>query len=320
MIFDIIFATPPPIYPSAHEIQVVQPHYSAQDLGPPIAIEEKQNSSINFTKSQKHLIEQLQFNLETLNEENLNNPSMSVKLKKIEYKFGQIDSVSIDIKTAFVKSTLELNSQEIKTKLNLLSESGFSFKIKGELQSRDLELNIEPVFGFKKSLNWFEDHSKTEPEGKKVSLQQAMRFAVLRRLTLNSAYLNSLRINQENEIDDSPENIQSLTRSLNSLATSQFAKKTIFSLEEDLENLSAKLDFPVPGILSDELELKIKTNLPEVLVDGEDLQDKMKSTLSLRYRIAIDDATKLEIESSYNLQETTHKTLIRFTLINLPGF
>ena len=308
------------LYPPAHEIQVVQPQYSAQDLGPPIAIGEKQNSYINFTKSQTHLVDKLQLNLETLSEGNLTNPWMRIKLK--QKKSGQVDSVSTDIRIGSIKFTLKLNSQDIKTQtqLPLLSVGGFSFKMKGELQSTDLKPEIEPVFSFKKSLNWFEDHSNTELEDNKVSWQKAMRFTLLRRLTQNSAYLNSLRINQENEIDDSPKEIENLTRSLNSLTTSRLAKNTTFSLEGGLENLSAKLKFPVPGILRDELELKIKTNLPEVLIDREDLQNRMKSTLSLRYRIAIDDATKLEIESSYNLQKTTHKTLIKFTLINLPGF
>ena len=52
---------------------------------------------------------------------------------------------------------------------------------------------------------------------------------------------------------------------------------------------------------------KIKTNLPEVMVDRKDLRDKMKSTLSLKYGIDINDATKFEIQSSYNLRTTEHK-------------
>ena len=126
--------------------------------------------------------------------------------------------------------------------------------------------------------------------------------------------MNSLRINQGNEIDDSSKDIQTLTKSLNSLTISEFATNTTFSFEGDLEELSAKLEFPVPGILRDELELKIKTNLPEVMLDGEDGQENMKSTLSLRYRIGINDAIKLEIQSSYNLRTTTTSHKIMFKL------
>ena len=411
MCFEIIFATNPSIYPLVHEIQVVQPRYSAENLGPPIAIGKKQNLSVYSTQSQINPVYQLQFNSETLSEGNLLNPlvsaqfneiepkfdqidlisikptqspinlvtplpfnpenlskgnllnplvraqfneiepncqidsvsinpnqspiklvaplqfnletlfeenspnsGMSVKLKEIESKFGQIDSVSTDIKIGSVKSKLELDSQDLKSELTLLSKSGFRVKITGKLQNSDQELEIGPVVSFKKSLNWFQEQSKNEPEDKKVFLDQATRFTSPIRLSPNSVYLNSLRINQENEIDDSSKNIRSLTKSLNSLATSQFATNTTYSFEEDLEELSAKLKFPVPGILRDELQLKIKTNLPDVMVHGENLQDNMKSTLSLRYRIGINDAIKLEIQSSYNLRTTTTTDKIMFEL------
>jgi hypothetical protein len=308
MSFEIIFAIYSPIYPPAHEIQIVQPEYSAQDLGAPIAVGEKQNLSINLTQSQINSVYQLPFNPETLSEGNLTN----VKVKEIEEKFGQIDSVSTEMGIASVKSKLELDSQELETEMTFLSESGFSFKMKGELETREQELKFEPVLSFKQSFNWFEEQAESEEED--VFLRQAIRFALPRRQTLNCAYLNSLKINQENEIDDSPEDIEDLTRSLNSLTTSQLAKKTIFSLEADLEDLSAKLKFPVPGALRDQLQFKIKTNLPEILVEGEDLQAKMKSTLSLSYRIAIDDAIRLEIENSYNLRTTNHETFLRLIL------
>ena len=183
----------------------------------------------------------------------------------------------------------------------------------GEFQNSDRKLKIEPVVSFQKSLNWFQDQSQNEPEENKVSLQQTNRFAILRRLTLKSGYGNSLRINQRHEIDDSSKDIQNLAKSLNSLTTSEFVTNTTFSVEGDLEELSAKLEFPVPGILRDGLELKIKTNLPEILVGGDNAQDTMNSTLSLRYRIGINDAIKLEIESSYNLREakTNHKIMFR---------
>ena len=411
MCFEIIFATNPSIYPLVHEIQVVQPRYSAENLGPPIAIGKKQNLSVYSTQSQINPVYQLQFNSETLSEGNLLNPlvsakfneiehkfdqidlisikptqspinlvtpllfnpenlskgnllnplvsakfneidpncqidsvsinptqspiklvaplqfnretlfeenspnsGMSLKLKEIESKFGQIDSVSTDIKIGSVKSKLELDSQDLKSELTLLSKSGFRVKITGKLQNSDQELEIGPVVSFKKSLNWLQEQSKNEPEDKKVFLDQATRFTSPIRLSPNSAYLNSLRINQGNEIDDSSKNIRSLTKSLNSLAISQFAKNTTYSFEEDLEELSAKLKFPVPGILRDELQLKIKTNLPDVMVHGENLQDNMKSTLSLRYRIGINDAIKLEIQSSYNLRTTTTTDKIMFEL------
>ena len=317
MSFDIISATNPSTYPPANEIQVVQPQYSAQHLGDPIAIGEKQNLSVNLTQSQINPVYQLELNSETLSEENLLNPGIkSIKLKEIEQQSGQIDSVSTDIRIGSVKSTLELDSEDIKTKtkLTLLSGGGFSFKMKKELQMGELKPNIQPVVSFKKSLNWFQEQSKTESKEKKVSLQQEMRFGVPRRLKLNSPYLNSLkidqsgRINQGKEIDDSSKDIENLTKSLNSLITSQFGtNNTTFSLEGDLEDISAKFEFPVPGILSDELEFKFKTNLPEVMVDGKDLQNNMKSTLSLKYGIDINDATKLEIQSSYNLQTTDYK-------------
>ena len=243
----------PPIYPPAQEIQVVQPQYSAQHLGAPIAIGNKQNLFINRTQSQINLVEQLQLSLKILSEKNLPNPWM-----KIEPKFDQIDSASTNIRIGPIKSRLELNSQNFQTQLTLLSGSGFTLKMKGKLQTRNQEMTFGPVFHFTKSLNWFQE--------------------------------------------------------LNSLTTSQFPGKSIFSLKTYLENLSAQLKFPVPGILSDELELKIRTNLPEVLVDGEDLQNKIKSTLSLRYGIAIDDATKLEIQNSYNLRTSFHRTFMRLIL------
>ena len=277
--------------------------------------------SRNHTQRQINLVEPLQFNLETFVEKNSPDPGISIKLKKIEPKFGQIDSDftdinvgSVDIKADAVKSKLDIDSQDLETELTLLSQSGFKLKMIGEFQNSDRKLKIGPVVSFKKSLNWLQEQSQTEAEDKKVSLQQANRSAVLRRLTLNSAYFNSLRINQGNEIDDSSKDIQTLTKSLNSLTISEFATNTTFSFEGDLEELSAKLEFPVPGILRDELELKIKTNLPEVLVDGEDGQENMKSTLSLRYRIGINDAIKLEIESSYNLRITTTSYKIMFKL------
>ena len=277
--------------------------------------------SRNHTQRQINLVEPLQFNLETFVEKNSPDPGISIKLKEIEPKFGQIDSDftdinvgSVDIKADAVKSKLDIDSQDLETELTLLSQSGFKLKMIGEFQNSDRKLKIGPVVSFKKSLNWLQEQSQTEAEDKKVSLQQANRSAVLRRLTLNSAYFNSLRINQGNEIDDSSKDIQTLTKSLNSLTISEFATNTTFSFEGDLEELSAKLEFPVPGILRDELELKIKTNLPEVMLDGEDGQENMKSTLSLRYRIGINDAIKLEIESSYNLRTTTTSHKIMFKL------
>ena len=337
MCFEIIFATNPSIYPLIHEIQVVQPRYSAENLGPPMVIGKKQNLSVYLTQSQINPVYQLQFNSETLSEGNLLNPlvnaqfndehkfdqidlisikptqspinlvaplpfnpeklskgnllnplmsaqfneiepncqidsvsinpnqspiklvaplqfnreslfeenglnpGMSIKLKEIESKFGQIDSVSTDIKIGSVKSKLELNSQDIKSELTLLSKSGFSVKITGKLQNSDQELEIGQVVSFKKSLNWLQEQSKNDPEDKKVFLEQATRFTSPIRLSLNSAYLNSLRINQGNEIDDSSKNIRSLTKSLNSLATSQFATNTTYSFEEDFEELSARV-------------------------------------------------------------------------------
>ncbi len=277
--------------------------------------------SRNHTQRQINLVEPLQFNLETFVEKNSPDPGISIKLKEIERKFGQIDLDftdinvgSVDIKANAVQSKLDIDSQDLETELTLLSQSGFKLKMIGEFQNSDRKLKIGPVVSFKKSLNWLQEQSQTEAEDKKVSLQQANRSAVLRRLTLNSAYFNSLRINQGNEIDDSSKDIQTLTKSLNSLTTSEFATNTTFSFEGDLEELSAKLEFPVPGILRDELELKIKTNLPEVMLDGEDGQENMKSTLSLRYRIGINDAIKLEIQSSYNLRTTTASHKIMFKL------
>lgn len=378
MSFEIIFATYLSIYPLVHKIQVVQPRYSAQDLGAPITIGEKLNFSVNFnkspsdlvaplpfnpkalseenslnslmsvkltkiepksrqidliafnpTQSSSDLVKPLQFNLETWFEKNSPNSGMSVKLKEIESKFSHIDSVStdtnvgsvnidvgsVDIDVGSLKSELELDSQDLETEITLLSESGFRFKMKKELQNREREVKIGPVVSFKKSLNWFQEQSKTEPEENKAFLQQVTRFPVHRELTMNSVYLNSLRIHQGNEIDDSSKDIESLTKSLNSLTTSQFVTNTIFSLEGDLEDLSAKLEFPVPGILSDELELKIKTNLPEVWLDSEDSRDNIKSTLSLKYGIAIDDTIELEIQSSYDLQTTTTTHQIIFDLL-----
>ena len=277
--------------------------------------------SRNHTQRQINLVEPLQFNLETFVEKNSPDPGISIKLKEIERKFGQIDLDftdinvgSVDIKANAVQSKLDIDSQDLETELTLLSQSGFKLKMIGEFQNSDRKLKIGPVVSFKKSLNWLQEQSQTEAEDKKVSLQQANRSAVLRRLTLNSAYFNSLRINQGNEIDDSSKDIQTLTKSLNSLTTSEFATNTTFSFEGDLEELSAKLEFPVPGILRDELELKIKTNLPEVMLDGEDGQENMKSTLSLRYRIGVNDAIKLEIQSSYNLRTTTASHKIMFKL------
>ena len=244
--------------------------------------------------------------------------------RDIESEFGQIDSVSTDItdihvgsvgiKADAVKSELDLDSQDLKTELTLLSQSGFKIKMTKEFQNRAWKLKIGPVVSFKKSLNWLQEQSKTEAKDKKDPLQQATRFPINRTLTLNPAYLNSLRINHGNEIDDSSKDIRNLTKSLNSLTTSQFATNTTFSFEGDLEELSAKLEFPIPGILRNELELKIEINLPEVLMDGEDLQDNMESTLSLRYRIGINDATKLEIQSSYDLQTKRRSHRIIFEL------
>ena len=310
MSFDIISAVYPVVYPPANEIQAVRPRYSAQDLGTTIAIREPQNLSINPTQNLINPVYQLQLNSATLSEENSFNRGISVELKEVEQQFGQIDSVSTDIEIGSVESELEIDSEDIKTEVTLLSESGFSFKIKKELQMSNIKPKIEPVIGFKKSLDWFKDSSKSESKDEKDSLQQAMRFGVPTSLTLNSANLNFSRNNQNNEIYDSLKDARDLTKSLNSLMTSRLATTTTFSIEGDLENISAKLKFPVPGIVGDELELKIKTNIPEVLVDGESPQDRMKSTLSLRYRIAIDEATKLEIQSSYNLQTKNQKLML----------
>ena len=310
MSFDIISAVYPVVYPPANEIQAVRPRYSAQDLGTTIAIREPQNLSINPTQNLINPVYQLQLNSATLSEENSFNRGISVELKEVEQQFGQIDSVSTDIEIGSVESELEIDSEDIKTEVTLLSESGFSFKIKKELQMSNIKPKIEPVIGFKKSLDWFKDSSKSESKDEKDSLQQAMRFGVPTSLTLNSANLNFSRNNQNNEIYDSLKDARDLTKSLNSLMTSRLATTTTFSIEGDLENISAKLKFPVPGIVGDELELKIKTNIPEVLVDGESPQDRMKSTLSLRYRIAIDDATRLEIQSSYDLQTKSQKLML----------
>ncbi|MGK7937632.1 MAG: hypothetical protein AB4206_17840 [Xenococcaceae cyanobacterium] len=306
MSFDIISAA----YPPTNDIQAVRPRYSAQDLGTTIAIREPQNLSINPTQSLINPVYQLQLNSVTLSEENSFNSGMGVELKEIEQQFGQIDSVSTDITIGSVESELEIDSEDIKTEVTLLSESGFSFKIKKELQMSNIKPKIEPVIGFRKSLDWFKDTSKRESKDEKDSLQQAMRLGVPNSLTLNSANLNFSRSDQNNEIYDSLKDAQNLTKSLNSLITSRFATNTTFSIEGDLDNISAKLKFPVPGIFGDELELKIQTNIPEVLVDDEYLQDSMKSTLSLRYRIAIDEATKLEVQSSYDLQTKNHRLLL----------
>ncbi len=306
MSFDIISAA----YPPTNDIQAVRPRYSAQDLGTTIAIREPQNLSINPTQSLINPVYQLQLNSVTLSEENSFNSGMGVELKEIEQQFGQIDSVSTDITIGSVESELEIDSEDIKTEVTLLSESGFSFKIKKELQMSNIKPKIEPVIGFRKSLDWFKDTSKRESKDEKDSLQQAMRLGVPTSLTLNSANLNFSRSDQNNEIYDSLKDAQNLTKSLNSLITSRFATNTTFSIEGDLDNISAKLKFPVPGIVGDELELKIQTNIPEVLVDDEYLQDSMKSTLSLRYRIAIDEATKLEVQSSYDLQTKNHRLLL----------
>ncbi len=295
-----------------------------------------QEDLLNLQKSQQNSapeLEQLTTKAEPLqaNIPQLELPQFSTKPKlirlenrDIESEFGQIDSVSTDItdihvgsvgiKADAVKSELDLDSQDLKTELTLLSQSGFKIKMTKEFQNRAWKLKIGPVVSFKKSLNWLQEQSKTETKDKKDPLQQATRFPIKRTLTLNPAYLNSLRINHGNEIDDSSKDIRNLTKSLNSLTTSQFATNTTFSFEGDLEELSAKLEFPIPGILRNELELKIEINLPEVLMDGEDLQDNMESTLSLRYRIGINDATKLEIQSSYDLQTKRRSHRIIFEL------
>ena len=112
MSFESISAT----YPPANEIQVVQSRYSAQDLGTTIAIGEQQNLSVNLTQSQINPVYQLELNSEVFSKKNLPNPGMNIKLPEIEQKSGQIDSVSTDIIIGSVKSTLELDSQDIKTK------------------------------------------------------------------------------------------------------------------------------------------------------------------------------------------------------------
>ena len=267
-------------------------------------------ASLNPTQSSINLIEPVQFNLETLSEENSPNSEISVKLKEIEAKFGQINSVSTDIKVGAVKSELDLDSQDLETELTLLSQSGFKLKMKKEFHNKDRELTIGPVVNFKKSFDLFEQQSEIEPDDKKIDSRQASKLAIIRRLTQDLTYSNSLIIDGENEIDNSSKEMKDLEKSLNSLETSQLTNSSSeFSLEGDLEDFSAEFEFPVPGSLRDELELKIKTNVPEVLLDGEVLPDNVKSTLSLRYGIAIDDAAELEIESSYNLRtsQTTHE-------------
>ena len=66
MSFDIIFVTSPPAYPLVHEMQVVQPQYSAKDLEAPIDTEEKQNLSISTIQSQINPVYKLQLNSEIL--------------------------------------------------------------------------------------------------------------------------------------------------------------------------------------------------------------------------------------------------------------
>ncbi|MGK7895650.1 MAG: hypothetical protein AB4372_19055, partial [Xenococcus sp. (in: cyanobacteria)] len=287
-------------------------------LGEPIAIGEKQNLSVNLIQSQINPVYQLELNSGKVWELNLLNPDIkSLQLNQIEQKSGQIDSISTDIEIGSVKFELELKSEDIETEMTLLSESGFSVKIQKEFQIQELKPKIQPVISFKKSLNWFQKYSENKSKEKNFSLQQAMKFGVPRRIKLNSPYLKSLkidqsaRINQEREITDSSKDIEDLTKSLNSLINSQFGtKKTTFSLAGDLEEISAKLKFPVPGTLNDEWELEVKTNLPEVMVDGEDLRDEMESTLSVQYGIDINNATKLEMESSYNLKTKDYKIIL----------
>ena len=319
MSFEIISNT----YPPAHEIQVVQPQYSAQHLGDTISIGENQNLSINLIQDYINPIYQLEFNSEILSELNVLNPDIkSLKLNQIEQKSGQIDSVSTDIKIGAVESELELNAEDIQNEMTLLSESGLSFKIKKELQINNLKPKIQPVISFKKSLKQFQNKSKTKKSPKRqFSLQQAMKFGVPKKIKLNSPYLESvkidqsLRINQNREIADFSDDMEDLTKSLNSLLTSNFGTNSMtFSLEGDLEEISAKLQFPVSAIGSDELELEIETNLPEVMIDGENLRDEMESKLSLKYGININNSTKLEMESSYNLNTRDYK-IILMTLI-----
>jgi hypothetical protein len=308
MSFEIIF-TP---YPPPAEIQIAQIHYSAKDLGVPISNEKEPNLSTNLHQSQLNLGEQFQFSPENSFEDKLTNPWMSIELKEIESKFNQINSLSSNIRFAFIKSKLKLDSDELETEMTLLSELGLSLQLKAELQSREREINISPVLKFKQSFNLFEDENEVEEE--QTALKQAMRFVMPRRTILNSAYLNSLKINQENEIDDLSDDIEDLSDTLTSLANSKFTSKTKFSIEADFEDISAKLEFPVPGIFRDELEFKLENNLPEVLIEGESLQDKMKSTVSLKYGIAINNNAKLEIESEYNLRRSNNETLIRLVL------
>ncbi len=318
MSFEIISTT----YPLVHEIQVAQPHYSAQYLGDPIAIGEKQNLSVNPIQSPINPVYQLELNSGKVSEFNLLNPEIeSLKLKQIEQKSGHIDSISTDIRIGDLKSKLELKSEDIETEMTLLSETGFSITIKTELQINNLKPKIQPVISFKRSLNSFQNKSKTKPQKKQFSLQQATKFGVPRRIKLNSPYLESLkidqspRINQDQEIADFSDDMKDLRKSLNSLLTSQFGtNSTTLSVKGDFEEISAKLKFPVSAIGNDELELAIETNLPEVMMDGKNLRDEMESTLSLQYGININNTTKLELESSYNLKTKDYKIML-MTLI-----
>lgn len=317
MSFEVISTT----YPPAPEIQFIQPQYSAQHLGTPISIGEKPNLSVNLIQSQINPVYQLELNTVIWSEENLFFPGINTKLEEINRKSGEIDSVSTKIRIGNLKSELEFNSQDIQNEMTLLSEGGFSFKIRKELQIEELKPKIQPVLSFKKSFQWFQDRSETKSKKKQVPLQETMRFGVPKRIKLNSPYLKSVKIdrpakiNQGNEINDFSKDIEDLTESLRSIINSDFdPKNTTFSLEGDLEDISAKLEFPVPGFLKDQLEFKYKTNLPEVMVEGKNLRDKMKSTISLKYGIDINDATKFEIQSSYNLRTTEHK-IVFMTLI-----
>lgn len=287
---------------------------SAKALGSPIEV--RNNHVLSEEISGHNRISSLILKLESQQTNIPSNPLVITTSQPAQQKPRAIDGVFSRLTFNDFQSSVSLNSGSLKSQIALPLGVAWNLELTGYDNNLTAQPNwtVEPSFSLKKFTDWLkEEISNSQLESKHSSSPaNGIRVIVPNELKNSMATLNDLDNFSRSEIDQTPQTFLNLGQSVQALSNRQISNKPQFSWDANFNNVSVGLISPLPGFLKDEVEFINNTNFSEILNNNIHQNNPWKGTVSLKYRVAINESMKLELQNDYNINNHSHSTFIRW--------
>ncbi|ACK70101.1 hypothetical protein PCC7424_1663 [Gloeothece citriformis PCC 7424] len=286
---------------------------SAQDLGSPFDL--KSHPDLTFKTFEINKTSSLELKFEPERTTTPSNPLMITIPQVNQRKEGDVQGVFSQIKlNDDFQPSFTINSTSFRSQVSLPMGLTWNFEYQGNYNNLTLEpdWNVEPTFSLRKFADWLEDDIFNPQVESQNSSTPAQGVRVIVPSEPSNSAASLLNLNQNNEIDQTPQYLLNLDNSVQSLFNRRIGTDFRFSWDANLNNVSVGITSPVFGGLKDEIELRNNNNLSQFLINREDPSNEWKGTVSLKYRLEINKDMKLELQNDYNLNSHDHVTFIRW--------